>query len=321
MNLEARPPALRTLPQCPKVLREPPNYFCASKPKEWHYTKDPGRPCVAIKQHILSRLESLIEDETALDETTPPPTDPTTEWKKRTRRRKPKPSGKMITQTNSKGNAHETASTSKTLVGYFDEGKPLQSKWCPQCERELLLAIPLADPIKMCHNVVIRKENQGPSHTEEVRADPNDIVDAAQVALDTSMAVQKHESITLYAFTCPFCEKGFHAEANMANHIAQLDEQSPTTKKPPSRTRVKAQQRSPPYRRTCHICGEICKTVTGLQVHLHKIHKKPVRKSERVPESQVDNSTALNPIPDPPIASPAVADHTIIVTFQCPYVN
>ncbi|GFU59184.1 hypothetical protein TNCV_4952281 [Trichonephila clavipes] len=181
------------------------------------------------------KLESLIEDGTALDQTTPPPAD----WKKRVRRRKPKPSGKGNTQPLSKADAHEKASTSKTLVGYFEEGKPLQSKWCPQCERELLLAIPLADHIKMCHNVVFRKENQGPSHTVEVRVDPDDVVDATQVALDTSVAVQKHEHVTVYAFTCPFCEKGFHAEANMAEHIAQLHEQSPPTEKPPSCSRGK----------------------------------------------------------------------------------
>ncbi|GFY67389.1 hypothetical protein TNIN_263101 [Trichonephila inaurata madagascariensis] len=42
-----------------------------------------------------------------------------------------------------------------------------------------------------------------------------------------------------------------------------------------------AQQASPPYKKTCNICGLICRSRKGLRVHLHSKHRQPVHKRER----------------------------------------
>ncbi|GFW71699.1 hypothetical protein TNCV_219131 [Trichonephila clavipes] len=58
--------------------------------------------------------------------------------------------------------------------------------------------------------------------------DPNDVVDAAQTAKDSSTVVRALERTAEANFVCQHCEKGFCVKAELEGHVTQLHEQSPT---------------------------------------------------------------------------------------------
>ncbi|GFT53717.1 retrovirus-related Pol polyprotein from type-1 retrotransposable element R2 [Trichonephila clavipes] len=290
----------KNLHKCPKC---PLAFYTLSKFQEHRVEED--------------RLESLISENEASNNGNDPPADssrpgskraPETGRRSQWRSRRPK---KTMKQGRAEDQGNGGAPDKKTLVGYYTKEGPLESQWCSQCNREFLLGISLAQHIKKCHNVAVCKRNEGPSHTDVIRVDPSDVVDASQAKLDNATTVQVVQP-KVQSFVCSFCEKGFHTEDELDNHVLTLHGQEKTMKTTPERKPKRSQKSSPPYKRTCHICGLICSSAKGLKVHLQQAHQKIVQKRERILCSQDEElvqATTDNRSPDPqPVPTPGTEE-------------
>ncbi|GFU36399.1 retrovirus-related Pol polyprotein from type-1 retrotransposable element R2 [Trichonephila clavipes] len=299
-------------PLCPIAIRMTPATSHVTSPL--NRGKSPYWTCCwAPRRSPFQKLESLISENEASNNGNDPPADsslppskraPETGRRSQWRSRRPKMTRK---QGRAEDHVNGGAPDKKTLVGYYTKEGPLESQWCPQCNRELLLGISIAQHIKKYHNVAVYRRNEGPSHTDVIRVDPSDVVDASQAKLDNATTIQVVRP-KVQSFVCSFCEKGFQTKDELDNHVLTLHGQEKTVKLSPERKPVRSQKSSPPYKRTCHICGLICSSAKGLRVHLQQAHRKNVQKSERIlcsQDEQLAQATTDNRAPDPqPVPTP-----------------